>query len=50
MVYRFESEEVKEAFYTSPKHDEIRDKVFGEGLIEGEVEARWCRKAAGTRV
>ena len=48
-IARFESEEAMKAFYAKPKHDEIRGKVYGEGLIDGEPEIRWVRKIAGTK-
>lgn len=32
-----------------PKHQEISGKVFGEGLIDGEVDARYYSRVAGTK-
>lgn len=46
---RFKSTGVMEAWYKSPKHDEISGKVFGEGLIDGEPEARYLSKVVGTK-
>ena len=46
---RFASQAIMAAFFKKPKHEEIGGKVYGEGLIEGEPEARYCLKIAGTR-
>ena len=45
----FASDAIREAFMKKAKHEEIAGKVFGEGLIDGEPEARYCSWVAGTR-
>ena len=46
---RYASQAILAAFFKNPKHEEISGKVYAEGLIEGEPEARYCRRIARTK-
>lgn len=48
MLSRFASKEIMEAWYKKTKHEEISGKVYEEKLIDGEPEARYCTRVAGT--
>jgi quinol monooxygenase YgiN len=48
ILSRFASKEIMEAWQKSPKHVEISSKVYGEEIIDGEPDARYCIRVAGT--